>query len=163
MFPGTPAGRVFREWFESFNSGCHALMHEFCLAHGPIAGSIDQAIGLYRTTGGFDMVRVEEASKYRLSVILQERLSDTLVRADLLLARRDRHEIERLSFNPIRRPKDLSIRRLSMVGALASVIDRADWLARIVFLGLCWWLGTATYYFIGPGAWKTVGLAWQLR
>ena len=78
VIPDTPAGRIFQDWFETFNSGDPALLRAHYQKHQP-GQTAERDIQLRTMTGGFDLLAVEESQPHRLVFRVKERLRDTTV------------------------------------------------------------------------------------
>ena len=78
VIPDTPAGRIFQDWFETFNSGDPALLRAHYQKHQP-GQTAERDIQLRTMTGGFDLLAVEESQPHRLVFRGKERLRDTTV------------------------------------------------------------------------------------
>ena len=127
--PDTPAGRVFASWLAAFNSADRAAIEAFDKSHRTEARPVEQTLGFREMTGGFTVVRVEKSEPSAISVLLQERASDTVARLDLTVTGDDPPKIVRAELMAVPRPADLAVPRLSEADALAALTARADQLA----------------------------------
>ena len=80
--PDTPAGRQFAHWIEVFNRGQRDEIEKFLKENDPEA-RIDNQMEFRRTTGGFDLKKVEASTPNRLTGIVKERNSENLARFTL--------------------------------------------------------------------------------
>jgi hypothetical protein len=74
--PDSPAGRVFRAWFDAFNSGDRAQIEAYYKKYEPTQ-SAQMVLGFRRRVGGFDLVEVRDSKPNDLVVQLKERNSPT--------------------------------------------------------------------------------------
>ena len=70
--PDTPPGRQFSAWLAAINSGDRATIQQFIDKSMP-GRPVDNALGIYNQTGGYDVKKVEESSATSLVVLVQER------------------------------------------------------------------------------------------
>lgn len=128
--PNTPAGTVFTDWLSARNSGDAAQLKAFNdRYHQKIP--IEFAIQQREMSGGWLPVRIDTSTDGKLSVILKEKESDSVLGMDLKLRTTSPPEIETLApryFPEI--PPDLAPARLTERAALKAVVARADELAK---------------------------------
>lgn len=75
--PNTPAGQRFSAWLQAFNSQSVSAFKAYLQKYNPKAvGEAAQQIGFARSTGGFFVRKIESSSPYKISVLVQEKLSD---------------------------------------------------------------------------------------
>ena len=130
--PKTPAGKVFAAWLAAFNSADPAQLRAFDAAYpreGPTP-PVEDRLRFRAMTGGFTVVRVEKSEPLAMSVLLQERSSDTVVRLEVKVSAGEPPKILRSTLEAIPRPADLAIPRLKEAEALAALTARAGELAK---------------------------------
>ena len=74
--PETPAGRTFKAWLESFNSGDRGLMDAYCRKYEP-SKSVENEMRFRDMTGGFELLKVVKSERLQLEFLVKERRSDT--------------------------------------------------------------------------------------
>jgi len=69
----TPASRQLVRWLETFNAGDRATWQRFLAGHFPTrpTQTVNQDLGFREQTGGFDLVRFEEATPTRAVALLK--------------------------------------------------------------------------------------------
>jgi len=125
--PKTPAGKVFAAWLAAFNSGDAAQLRAFDAAY-PRQGAtppVEDRLRFREMTGGFTVVRVEKSEPLSISVLLQEKSSDTVARLDLKVSGDEPPKILSSKLNAVPRPADLAIARLKEADALAALTAHA--------------------------------------
>lgn len=125
--PNTPAGRQLGAWLAAFNSRERTQLLAYHEQHFPYAAadrdiaSIEREHGLSQGTGGFDVVRVEEAESERLVVLLKERNSPQHARVRLRVTPEPPHRVSKFHIGPVPTPLEL----LSPAERAARTIDAA--------------------------------------
>jgi CubicO group peptidase (beta-lactamase class C family) len=128
----TPAGKVFAAWLAAFNSGDPAQLRAFDAAYprqGPTP-PVEDRLRFREATGGFTLVRIEKSEPLSISVLLQEKSSDTVARLELKVSADEPPKILSATLNATPRPADLAIARLKEADALAALTARAGELAK---------------------------------
>ncbi len=74
--PETPAGRTFKAWLESFNSGDRATMEAYFHKYDP-EKPIERELHFREMTGGFELLKIIKSEPLRLEFLVKERHSDT--------------------------------------------------------------------------------------
>jgi D-alanyl-D-alanine carboxypeptidase len=126
--PETPAGQAFSGWQKAFNAGDPALLaavFERFVEPRPVQA----ALRFRRTTGGFDLLKVVASSPTHLSVLLQERLSDRVAAGDMDVEAAAPHRVVRWGLQPVPRPPEMAIARMSEAELIKAVKMRLDLLA----------------------------------
>ncbi|MDE0434580.1 MAG: S41 family peptidase [Bryobacterales bacterium] len=94
--PDTPAGRVFGNWLEAFNSGDSSLLKAHYQKHR--AGkSADRDIQFRTMTGGFDLLSIDENQPQRLVFRVKERLRNVTAIGNLIVDDREPPQVSRFS------------------------------------------------------------------
>jgi len=113
--PDTPATQQLSRWLEAFNAEDRSTMQRFIDEHFPTRPnrSVDPDLNFRAQTGGFDLLRVEQATSTRAVALLKERDAEaTGVRISLEVEAAAPHRIVKLEFQPgVRLP--VSIPRMS--------------------------------------------------
>ena len=114
QFPDTPAGNQAKAWLEVFNAGDAEKHKEFLRKNAP--SRLDRAereMGLREMSGGFDIKKVEESTASKIVALVQERVSDQLVRFTMEVDANEPHQISRMSLQGIPRPTEFALPHLS--------------------------------------------------
>jgi D-alanyl-D-alanine carboxypeptidase len=130
--PDTPAGKVFATWLAAFNSGDAEKLRAFDAAYprqGPTP-PVEDRLRFRQATGGFTVVRIEKSEPQSITVLLQEKSSDTVARLEMKVSADDPPKILSAPIEAIPRPADLAIPRLKEADALAALETRAGELAK---------------------------------
>jgi len=126
-FPDTPAGHQCAAWLENFNRGDQDAYNDFLEKNYPSqAESFTHYADFRRMTGGFDFKRVEESTPTKLTVLMQERQSDQMVRLVLEVEAAEPHHITNLDLNAIPRPAEFALPHLSQSELIAVAKKNAD-------------------------------------
>src|ERR1041384_4006432 len=81
QLPDTPAGNQAKGWLEVFNAGDVEKRREFLQKNYPSRlERFDRETEMRRSTGGFDVVKVEESTPTKIVLLIQERLGDQIAR-----------------------------------------------------------------------------------
>src|SRR5262245_24806211 len=104
--PETPAGRQFTRWFDLFNRGEKKPLEDFLEANHPTGRA--RAMQFRYQTGGFDLIKVEDASTpTKLTGVVKERASTTYGRFELEVEATEPHRFSGFRVNVIPRPADI--------------------------------------------------------
>lgn len=126
-FPDTPAGNQAKAWLEVFNAGDAAKHKEFLSKNAP--SRLDRAereMGLREMTGGFDLKKVEESTPTKIVALVQERVSDQVVRLTVEVDANTPPQITRLSLQGIPRPAEFALSQLSESELVTTLRKRMD-------------------------------------
>jgi CubicO group peptidase (beta-lactamase class C family) len=127
QLPDTPAGRQFSGWLAAFNGGDRATFQKFLETNYPdAASSVDSALAFRQQTGGFDVRKIEESAPLHLSVIVQERNSDTFARCIVDVQPTEGHRIMAFDLRAIRRPAEFPAPRMTEAEATAALRVRLE-------------------------------------
>jgi peptidase S41-like protein len=74
--PDTPAGRTFKAWLDSFNSGDRPTMEAYYHKYQPDR-SVEQEIRFRDMTGGFELLKIMKSEPRHIEFLVKERRSDT--------------------------------------------------------------------------------------
>jgi CubicO group peptidase (beta-lactamase class C family) len=119
--PDTPAGRQFAHWLEVFNRGQRDEIQKFIKEDDPEA-RIDNQMEFRRTTGGFDLKKVDESTPNRLTGIVKERNSENLARFTLEVDPAPPHRFQQFGLRLIPPPSGFPApARLSESEAIAAL------------------------------------------
>ncbi|HEY6390907.1 MAG TPA: serine hydrolase domain-containing protein, partial [Bryobacteraceae bacterium] len=106
--PATSAGNLFSAWLNMINSGDRAAIQQF-VEKSMTWSSVEQALSIRDTTGGFDLKKVEESDNTRLVVLAQERgPSRRFVRITTNVAAAEPDKISGMQVQPAQPPADLA-------------------------------------------------------
>jgi len=127
--PDTPAARQLTRWLESFNANDRAVREQFIREHFPSRPNqnADQDLAFRAQTGGFDLLKVEEATATRVSALLSERGSDTAARMTIEVEPAEPHRILRVGLQAVPRPPEFAVARLTeaqLVAAMPREIEK---------------------------------------
>lgn len=127
----TPAARQLSRWLETFNAGDREAREQFLRAHWPSRPlqSVAQDLAFREQTGGFELLRIEEATATRATALVEERASDTVARLVVDVEAAEPHHIASVDARVVPRPADLAIPRLDdaeLIAALAAELDDAS-------------------------------------
>jgi CubicO group peptidase (beta-lactamase class C family) len=125
--PKTPAEEQFSAWLAAFNSGDRAKIEEI-LTHfkDPSEQELNGTMGFRRSTGGFELRKIEETSPLRISGLVQERGSDQFARFSMDVEGEAPYKITRFDLDAIPRPVEFSIGRMSQSELLAALREKLD-------------------------------------
>ena len=124
--PDTPSGRQFTQWLEVFNRGDRQAQEQYYQAQWPSRPSTVDALALRDQSGGFDVLRIEEATPSRLVALAGDRLSDAVVRLTFEVEPEPPHRIVRFGVQGAARPADLAIPRLTESDLSKTLARRLD-------------------------------------
>ena len=127
QFPDTPAGNQAKAWLEVFNAGEAEKHKEFLRKNAP--SRLDRAereMGLREMSGGFDVKKVEESTATKLVALVQERVSDQLVRLTMEVDANEPHQISRMSLQGIPRPAEFALPHLSESELITNLRKKMD-------------------------------------
>jgi CubicO group peptidase (beta-lactamase class C family) len=128
-----PSFRQFSAWLEAFNSGDRARYRTFLEDHYPTLlgttssspeATLDGEMGFRELTGGFELRKLLDASADEVSGWLQERNSDQFVQFKVGVTPTEPHRILYLRLEPIDRPAEFAIERLTEDEAIADLQAR---------------------------------------
>src|SRR5579864_2876146 len=74
--PDTPAGRTFKAWLDSFNSGDRPTMEAYYHKYQPDR-SVEQEIRFRDMTGGFELLKIVKSEPLHIEFLVKERHGDT--------------------------------------------------------------------------------------
>ncbi len=120
--PDTTSARHFAAWLDAFNTGDKTVLLQFLTKDFPShVGEIDAEANFRNQTGGFDLVKTEEATPTQFSGIVKERDSDQFARFVMEIEPREPHRIVRLDLRAIARPPEFPMPRLTESEALTAL------------------------------------------
>jgi D-alanyl-D-alanine carboxypeptidase len=90
---------------------------------------MEDRLAFQDSTGGFTLLRVEKSEPLSLVVLLRENVSDTVARLETQVSADDPPKLLVATIEPVPRPADLAIPRLTEAGALAALSARAEEMA----------------------------------
>lgn len=123
--PETPAGRQLAAWLAVFNDGNRDSLRVFLERNYPArAPRADEMSSFRDRTGGFSYVRTVESTPTRVVAWLQERASDQIATATLVVDSTPPWRIVDLGIRAIPRPASLAIPRLGQDSLLRELRAR---------------------------------------
>lgn len=129
--PKTPAGEQFSTWLRAFNSGERTRIEEVRkLFKNPPGPSIDGDMAFRRTTGGFDLRKIDQSSDTQMSGLVQERGSDQFARFEVTVEKNAPHLITEWKLDAIPTPAQFAVGRMSEPLAVEAAKARIDELAK---------------------------------
>jgi CubicO group peptidase (beta-lactamase class C family) len=132
--PDTPAGNVLAAWLSAFNSGERVQLQAFENTYrynipGTQGFPLEATLNLRRMTGGFSLLRIEQAEPLSITALLAEKDSDTLARRTFTLDKDDSRVVVAGRVVSVPRPADLAVPRLTEDQSLRALAARAEALA----------------------------------
>jgi len=114
QFPDTPAGNQAKAWVEVFNAGDAEKYKEFVRKHLPSRlDRIDNDMRFRGTSGGVNIMKVEESAPTKMVALAQERDSDLFRRFFIEVDASEQHQITRLALQSIPRPAEFALPHLA--------------------------------------------------
>jgi CubicO group peptidase (beta-lactamase class C family) len=116
--PDGHAAKQFAAWLEVFNKGDRAALlayHQRAFPYDVASrdvGDVEREFGLSQGTGGFDLVKAEEATATTFTALLKERRSDQHARAVMRVASAAPHNVTAFEIHPIATPAGLEPKHL---------------------------------------------------
>lgn len=117
-----PARQALEAWLEAFNSGQRAPLEAYRERWEPDM-NVERMLEFQAETGGFRLVRHEASEPGRARALLQERESDTVARAEMVVAPGKPAQLEIRTIDP---PDDLRVARMDGPAAIAALVAKAD-------------------------------------
>ena len=99
--PDTPAGGVFKDWIEAFNSGDSSRIENHYKKYRP-GKPAERDIKFRAMTGGFDLLAIEESQPRRISFRVKERRRDTLAIGTIVVDSQEPAHVSQFSLLAIR-------------------------------------------------------------
>jgi CubicO group peptidase (beta-lactamase class C family) len=122
--PDTVAGRQLRAWLAVFNGADRAARQQFYKDHWAYTPNQNFYEDLLQQTGGFELIRIEESTGTRSIALARQIDADALSRLTFEVEPEAPNRIVRFTAQPVPRPPDLAIQRLSEAELLTTL--RAD-------------------------------------
>jgi CubicO group peptidase (beta-lactamase class C family) len=108
------AEKQFRAWLRAFNAGDRARYEAFLREAFPSRTErLDDDMGFFLMTGGFDIRRVEHATATSVTCLVQERAWEQVARAVVEVDAAAPHRIRRLQVDLAPRPAAFAVRRFT--------------------------------------------------
>ncbi len=118
---------LFQLWLAAFNGGNRNEISTFYREHFPSRVEIvSRLIDFRKSTGGFDLRKVEESSATKFSAIVQERDSDQFARISMEVDARSSDGIAKMMIVSIPRPDRFRPARMAEADALSEFRKRLD-------------------------------------
>lgn len=123
--PNTPAGQRFGAWLQAFNSESVPAFRAYLQKYNPKAvGQAAQQISFARTTGGFVVRKIESSSPYKISVLVQEKLSDGFATITFALSPKPPHQLISGDISQAEPPPKFAPRHLPQAQLIAALQQR---------------------------------------
>jgi D-alanyl-D-alanine carboxypeptidase len=125
--PDTPSGRRLGQWLRIFNADDRAARAQFYREHWAYTPNQNFYQDLYEQTGGFELLRVEESTVARTIALAKQVDSDVVARLTFEVEPAEPYRIVRFGAQPVPRPADLPIERVTeaeLLKALRGDLDR---------------------------------------
>lgn len=119
---GAPARQALDAWLEAFNSGERAPLQAY-RDRWQADMDVERMLEFQAETGGFRLVRVEPSPPGMARALLQERESDTVARAEMVVVPGAPAKLEIRTIDP---PDDLRVARMDGPAAIAALVAKAD-------------------------------------
>lgn len=126
--PSSPAGRMLSDWLAAFNSADEARVLTFRNSYGREL-DVASTLAWRESTGGFDLLRVEERGPLAINALLKERDSDTALLLDLTIKTQTPAIRGEMRFRRAPLPVEFAPARLSQSEAAGALTARANQLA----------------------------------
>lgn len=125
--PDTPATRQFKAWLAAFNSGQREELLKYLKEYAPSrAANVDREMSMREGTGGFDFLKIEEATDTKVTALIQERDGVRVARAVGEVEAAEPHRFSTFSLQVVPRPAEYAIARLSESELVAKLRTRID-------------------------------------
>ena len=126
---GSPAQTMAGAYLAVFDRGDPAAYSAFVRAHWPtFSPKDDEFVGKAdrsrEQSGGYDLVKVVEASGSLVTEVVRSHLADDYFRLEIEVAAAPGHAIQRLSLTPIARPTDVAPPSRLSTPELIRLVDR---------------------------------------
>ncbi len=125
--PNTPAGTMLGAWLVAFNGADRAAYTQFVQKNFPSRMKRADADADFRArTGGFDLLKIEDATPTKLTALVQERDGDTIARLVIDVDAAEPHTINSIMVRGIPRPAEFALPHLNETELRAAAEARAD-------------------------------------
>src|ERR1041385_7018009 len=105
QLPDTPAANQAKGWLEVFNGGDVEKRREFLQKNYPSRlERFDRETEMRRTSGGFDVLKVEESTPSKIVLLIAERMGDQIARFTVEVELAEPHAIKHFQFQGAPRP-----------------------------------------------------------
>jgi CubicO group peptidase (beta-lactamase class C family) len=113
--PDTPAGKQFAAWLAAFNTGQRESLRQFISEHFspppngplPVEGITGRHFGLYESTHGFDVRKIEASTPERITVAVQAKWTGYWRQVTMSVTPQPSHLILGFGFRGTEAPADL--------------------------------------------------------
>jgi CubicO group peptidase (beta-lactamase class C family) len=127
VVPNTPAGQQLTRWLAVFNAEDRAARQQFYKEHWAYTPNQGFYEDLHDQSGGFELLRIEQSTPARIVALAKQVDSDAVARLTFQVEEEAPHRIGAFMVQPVPRPPDLGIGRLSeadLLKALRADLDR---------------------------------------
>lgn len=125
--PDTPAGRQLARWLAEFNDGDRVARQQFYRDHWAYTPNQAFYEDLQQQSGGFELLRIEQSTPTRIVALAKQVDSDAVARLTFQVDEEAPHRVGLFTAQPVPRPADLPIVRLTeadLMKALRADLDR---------------------------------------
>ena len=127
QLPDTPAANQAKGWLEVFNSGDLQQRREFLQKNYPSRlERLDRETEMRRSTGGFDVMKVEESIPTKIVLVIQERMGDQIAQFTVEVEPAPPHAVKQFQFQVLPRTGEFAIPHLSESELVTSLRKRLD-------------------------------------
>ncbi len=123
----TPASQQLRAWLLAFNTADPAVLRPFLEAHYPTQlERLDPEVDFSRRIGGFQVRKLEAATPTTATLLVQEGRSDQFARLTIEVDAAPPHRIKDVARQPVPRPAEFALTRLTDAALADAVRGKAD-------------------------------------
>lgn len=127
VIPDTPAGRRLSGWLQAFDSGDREALKRFYEQYEPQRlPNLDDEMSFRAMTGGFDLRKVESSTPTKITVLVQEHLSDQFARLTCQVQSAPPYRIANGTIQAVDRPAEFALPHLSQPQLIAALQARVQ-------------------------------------
>lgn len=127
--PDTSAGRVLQARLQAFASGSAEQLAQYGARHEPDL-DVERELEFHRSTGGFDVLKVEHSEPHAITAVIRARDADSIGRITLTVAAAAPQRVASLRLQPATDvPAEFMPARLDLAAVLSGVQDKASSMA----------------------------------
>lgn len=128
--PDTPAGTVLEARLQAFASGSAEQLAEYSARHEPTL-DIERELEFYRSTGGFDVLKIEHSEPHAITAVIRARDADSIGRIVLTVEAAAPARVASLRLQPTAEvPAEFMPQRLDLASVLEGVSAKASHMAQ---------------------------------
>jgi CubicO group peptidase (beta-lactamase class C family) len=125
--PDTRAGRQISGWLSAFNSGDPKSLKTFHAASATpeqVERRAQQDSGFYRRTRGLELRKIERATDFEVTALVQAKLTENWYRVGMILASDPPHAITSLSVRSTSNPNPIRLSESETIKALEAYVKK---------------------------------------